>query len=116
MAIPDFFRTVSFTTNADDYELLTDANIKSALMTRLGITSEQYDALVADDGEGITRLNVTIFASDTRISVNDESYDNQEPIRNRVFPITGGDYVRTAIKSIRVEDTGITGTVYFGSL
>lgn len=116
MAVHSYFRNISFTTTATDYELLTDTNIQAAIMERLGITdADEYTTKLTT---GLIGLQFQIFANATRVSINDESYDYGEfipPSNPTVFDV-GGDYIRIPITSLRIENTGITGTFSFNIL
>jgi len=105
----NFSVNIAFTSDVADYELLTNSLIKSAIKTRLGIsTDDEYLALLKN---GIGNMGFCVFG-DTRISINNEPYDYQEPIQH----IVAGDNnvnPNNLITSIKVEKTGVSGTFYF---
>ena len=105
----DFSRNVAFHTDSADYELLTDIAIKSAIKVRLGLTTDtEYDTLLKS---GISNLGFCVFAN-TRLSINGEPYDYQEPIQSTVI----GDGIinsKSLITSIKVEGKDIDGSFYF---
>ena len=108
----DISRNVKFTANATNYELLTDINVKSALKSRLGLTSDvDYDFRLQ---QGINNLGFVVFGN-FRISVNGESYSFNEPILG--VCTSNGSNITKGIKSIRVELPGgvasVIGTFYF---
>ena len=105
----EFSRNIAFRSTSYDYELLTDTNIKNAIKTRLGISSEErYSNLIES---GISNMAFCVFAN-SRISVNGEPYIYNEPIMN-VVSGNGEVNANTLIKSIKVENNDINGTFYF---
>lgn len=105
----DFSRNIAFKSTSADYELLTDTNIKNAIKTRLGISTDgAYSTLIAN---GIANIGFCVFAN-SRISVNSEPYIYNEPIMN-VVSGNGEVNSNTLIKSIKVENNDISGTFYF---
>lgn len=104
----DYSRYVAFESTSYDYELFQDPNVKSAIKTRLSIVNdEQYNLVLAN---GISGLAFFILA-DSRISVNDEPYYYNEPI----FHVLTGDGQENSalIRSIKIENSGLTGTFCF---
>jgi len=104
----DYSRNIAFVTTSAGYELLTDTNIKNAIKTRLGITSDSaYTSLL---NNGIANMGFCVFAN-TRISVNSEPYEYNEPIFGSV--VGDGSIGTALIKSIKIEDNNVDGTFYF---
>lgn len=105
----NFARNIAFTSVGADYELLRDTNIKSAIKTSLGLTTDQeYETRLAS---GISSFDFCVFG-DARISINGETYDYHEPIFHTVN-YSGAPSPTISIKSIRIEKNGTKGTFYF---
>lgn len=129
MATTSFFRTTRVSSTSTDYEILNDENFKNLIKYRMGWldnsdgnpTSEEliraeslYQDMIA---EGFKDLSLTILpATETRLSVNNEPYSNQFAFAGAVFPLTAGDYIRMGIRSIRVEDSGISLDIMLNGL
>ena len=97
MATYSYFRNIEVTTTTADEELLDNADVRTAIMERLGLstTAEYTTAMTA----GFQDMFVSVFGSGTRISINNETYN--ELLEDSVYSTS--DYVRVGITSIRSE-------------
>lgn len=94
-------KNISFTTSSNDEELLYNAAVKEKLMELLKVTDlSEYDKLI---NNGII-LAFDIFIKNTKISINGESYNDL--IENAIYTTD-----ETRIRSLKIKDSGITGTI-----
>lgn len=109
MATYSNYRAVKFTPTTANYELLTDVNIRQAIMDRLGMVSiPDYNTMISTTG--IPNLDVQIFISSNRISINNETYNNGELVDDAVYSFS--DYIRRSIKSIRCESLSTSPAIF----
>ena len=96
-------KNVSFTTSSSDEDLLYNEAVKEKVMELFKVTDAfEYDKLVAN---GII-LSLDIFCKDTKVSVNGESYNDL--IENTIYNTSD-----TRIRSLRIKDSGVVGTISF---
>lgn len=103
----NFIRNVNFTTNTDNYELLTDTNIVSAIQERLGLSSSADVLKYIEDN----KLNIYFeiyFSGAQEVSVNESGY--YPTMMGDLY--YSGDFVN-GCKSIRVKSNGATGMIAF---
>ena len=96
-------KNVNFVTSSADEDLFYNESIKEKLKELFGVKEDsEYDKVIAT---GVT-LSLVIFVKNTKVSINGESYNDL--IENSVY--TTSD---TKIYSLRIKDSGISGTISF---
>lgn len=94
-------KNVSFTTTSNNEELLYNTAVQEKLMELLKVNDTvEYDKLIHN---GII-IALDIFVKNTKISINGESYNDL--IENTIYTTD-----ETRIHSLRIKDSGITGTL-----
>lgn len=94
--------TIEFTSTTTDYELFTDPNVVLFMKDRWGLTTDsEVSDIVAKGLEG----SIDVFFSLSEISFNNMKY--QKPLFDTVYE----SGIRDDIKSLRIKDSGITGTI-----
>lgn len=93
----------TFTTGANDTEIMTVANIQNRLANALGLTSAEYTQRLSETG---VRMSFVLFLDGANtVTINNSNYSNSL-IEDAVYASGDQDY----IKSIKIG-SACTGTI-----
>lgn len=102
-----FIRNVNFTATSADYELLQDANIKQAIMERVGLEKEEdYQRYL--DNKQLNMYFEIYFTAPQKVSINKSFY--YTTMEGDLY--YSGDFINP-IQSIKVQANGASGMIAF---
>lgn len=94
-------KNISFVTSKADEDLLLNEDIKEKLKELLKADSEEEYIQLCKAG---LLLSVDIFVKNTKVSINNETYNDL--IENVIYSTRN-----TKINSLRIKDAGISGVI-----